>query len=184
MDGTKQKIIEAATKLYAERGFNVTTFDDIAMLSGVSELKVLEHFANKEVIAAAIVEDFRNKLEVALTSLFHMGCDRSKIDFQAEFYKFFYHQYGFLPIKLFSEVYSKENNLVNEIYLYIDEIKQFFYRFLSYIKYSQNHEETVEMLVSKLIGAVNMARVFTNAEIFERTCSSIISSLLEDGDQN
>jgi TetR/AcrR family acrAB operon transcriptional repressor len=53
---SRQLLIDAATALFAERGYRQTTFEDIAARSGVSRGSIPWHFGNKEGLLAAVVE--------------------------------------------------------------------------------------------------------------------------------
>lgn len=53
---SRRLLVEAATELFAERGYRQTTFEDIAARSGVSRGSIPWHFGNKEGLLAAVVE--------------------------------------------------------------------------------------------------------------------------------
>jgi len=53
---SRDLLVAAATDLFAERGYRRTTFEDIAMRSGVSRGSIPWHFGNKEGLLAAVVE--------------------------------------------------------------------------------------------------------------------------------
>jgi AcrR family transcriptional regulator len=61
---TRQRLLEAGLKLFAERGFRRTTVGDIETLAGLSPRSgaLYKHFANKQEVLAAAVE--RHLLEV------------------------------------------------------------------------------------------------------------------------
>lgn len=53
---TRERIVEAATELFAERGFHATPMTAIATASGLSQTGLLHHFASKEDLLAAVLE--------------------------------------------------------------------------------------------------------------------------------
>lgn len=54
---TKRKsVIQAATELFLERGFERTTMDDVAALAGVSKPTLYRYFEDKDRLYAAIVQ--------------------------------------------------------------------------------------------------------------------------------
>lgn len=53
---SRQLLVDATTELFAERGYRQTTFEDIAVRSGVSRGSIPWHFGNKEGLLAAVVE--------------------------------------------------------------------------------------------------------------------------------
>jgi len=50
------QILRLAVRLFSQRGFRGTTTKEIAMAAGVSEAMVFRHFANKEVLYSAILD--------------------------------------------------------------------------------------------------------------------------------
>jgi AcrR family transcriptional regulator len=57
-DQRRQEILDAATQLFRERGFDVTTVQAIAGKAGVAAGTVYLYFPSKEAILAALQEDF------------------------------------------------------------------------------------------------------------------------------
>ena len=53
----RDQILEAARKLFVERGYVATKMSDIAELAGLSKGGVYFHFVSKEEVFAALVED-------------------------------------------------------------------------------------------------------------------------------
>lgn len=53
----RQQIVRIAMKLFSQRGFRGTTTKEIAHAAGISEAMVFRHFANKEELYAAILDD-------------------------------------------------------------------------------------------------------------------------------
>ena len=54
--GTRERIVAAAAELFAERGFHATPMTGIAEASGLSQTGLLHHFASKEDLLAAVLE--------------------------------------------------------------------------------------------------------------------------------
>ncbi|MGV0835218.1 TetR/AcrR family transcriptional regulator [Mycolicibacterium thermoresistibile] len=54
---SRQLLIQAATELFAERGFRQTTFADIADRSGISRGSIPWHFGNKDGLLQAVIEE-------------------------------------------------------------------------------------------------------------------------------
>jgi AcrR family transcriptional regulator len=53
---TRNAILQAAGRLFTERGFGATTIDDIAAAAGVAKGSVYHHFATKEAVFEAVFE--------------------------------------------------------------------------------------------------------------------------------
>jgi AcrR family transcriptional regulator len=54
---TKSKILAAAQKLFAKRGYALTSLDDIAAKVSIAKPSLFYHFKNKENIYASVVKD-------------------------------------------------------------------------------------------------------------------------------
>lgn len=50
-----QKIVEAASELFVELGFQATTMDKVAQRAKISKLSIYRHFANKEALFSAAI---------------------------------------------------------------------------------------------------------------------------------
>jgi TetR/AcrR family acrAB operon transcriptional repressor len=55
-DESRRRILDAAEELFAERGFDRTSFVDIAERSGISRGSIPWHFKNKDGLVLAVVE--------------------------------------------------------------------------------------------------------------------------------
>jgi len=53
----RKQILQTAVDLFSKRGFNGTTTKEIARAAGVSEAMVFRHFASKDLLYGAIMED-------------------------------------------------------------------------------------------------------------------------------
>ena len=55
-----QKVLEAATELFAQRGIDGTSLDAIAAASGVSKATIYKHWMDKEALAWGSCTTFMN----------------------------------------------------------------------------------------------------------------------------
>jgi AcrR family transcriptional regulator len=76
---TREKIIEAAVRLFDERGFEKTTSNDIAAAAGVSIGSFYVYFADKRQLLLLIFEKLLSERIEALFSNFHAGNPRKSI---------------------------------------------------------------------------------------------------------
>lgn len=59
---TRQRIIENAISLFAEKGFDSTSVQNIADISELSQAAVFQHYKNKKALLDAVREHLTNKL--------------------------------------------------------------------------------------------------------------------------
>jgi AcrR family transcriptional regulator len=64
---TRQKISDAASRLFVERGFDMVTVDEIAEAADVARMTVFNHFARKEDMFFDLDEQGREDLHTAVT---------------------------------------------------------------------------------------------------------------------
>ena len=69
----REQLVGIGRKLFAEKGFEATTVEEIAAQSGVSKPVVYEHFGGKEGIYAVIVDREIEALTGALTDALALG---------------------------------------------------------------------------------------------------------------
>ncbi|MBV8931766.1 MAG: TetR/AcrR family transcriptional regulator [Kutzneria sp.] len=72
MTGTqrRQQLVDIARELFAEKGFEATSIEEIAHRAGVSKPVVYEHFGGKEGVYAVVVDrEMRRLLDSVLTAL-------------------------------------------------------------------------------------------------------------------
>jgi len=63
---TKDKLIEAAVKLFEEKGYLGTTTATIAASAGVAEVTLFRHFGSKDVIFTEALKQIRHSVELEL----------------------------------------------------------------------------------------------------------------------
>ncbi|MBI4588998.1 MAG: TetR/AcrR family transcriptional regulator [Candidatus Rokubacteria bacterium] len=62
---TREKILEAALSVFAQKGYHRAIVDDIVRVSGTSKGAVYHHFPNKEALVLALVDEFASHLAAA-----------------------------------------------------------------------------------------------------------------------
>lgn len=59
---TRDRILQAALRVFAEKGYHRAAVDDIVRVSGTSKGAVYHHFPNKEALFLALVDEFAARL--------------------------------------------------------------------------------------------------------------------------
>ncbi len=63
---TRDRILRAALRTFAEKGYHGAPVDDIVRASGTSKGAVYHHFPNKEALFLALLDDFSGRLAAAV----------------------------------------------------------------------------------------------------------------------
>jgi AcrR family transcriptional regulator len=66
--GTRDKILQAALEVFAEKGYHRALVDDIVRASRTSKGAVYHHFPNKEALFLALVDEFSARLAEAMAA--------------------------------------------------------------------------------------------------------------------
>jgi AcrR family transcriptional regulator len=77
----REQLLEIGRRLFAERGFEGTSIEEIAAQAGVSKPVVYEHFGGKEGLYAVVVDREVERLLTMATTL--LGGDHSREKFEA-----------------------------------------------------------------------------------------------------
>ncbi len=72
---TRQRILDAAERVFAERGFSGTTLRDVASAAGLRIPSLYNHFASKDSLYAAVLERGIAPLFDALSDYVEQGAD-------------------------------------------------------------------------------------------------------------
>jgi AcrR family transcriptional regulator len=67
-EATRARILRSALHVFADKGYHKAAVDDIVRASGTSKGAVYHHFATKEAIFVALVDDFSARLQAAVTT--------------------------------------------------------------------------------------------------------------------
>jgi len=76
----RQQLLDIGRRLFAERGFEGTSIEEIAAQAGVSKPVVYEHFGGKEGLYAVVVDREVERLTTVTTTLFEGGHSRPKFE--------------------------------------------------------------------------------------------------------
>jgi AcrR family transcriptional regulator len=63
---TRERILDAALQVFAQKGYHRAVVDDIVRASGTSKGAVYHHFPNKEALFLALVDEFSARLAEAI----------------------------------------------------------------------------------------------------------------------
>ena len=69
-EATRESLVEAARRLFGEKGFNSTSLDEIVKEAGVTKGALYHHFSDKEELFKAVAESVRNQTTTKLQDLF------------------------------------------------------------------------------------------------------------------
>lgn len=76
---TRDRILAAAVSVFARQGYHGTSVDDIVQEAGSSKGEFYFHFANKEALFLAIVEQFASDLIVAVYDALKAASGRERV---------------------------------------------------------------------------------------------------------
>src|SRR5258705_7819914 len=76
----RQQLLDIGRRLFAERGFEGTSIEEIAAQAGVSKPVVYEHFGGKEGLYAVVVDREVERLLAMVTGLLDGGHTRAKFE--------------------------------------------------------------------------------------------------------
>src|SRR5699024_10394589 len=76
----REQLISIGRALFAERGFDGASVEEIAVRAKVSKPVIYEHFGGKEGLYAVVVEREMVKLETAITQSLAQGRSRHRIE--------------------------------------------------------------------------------------------------------
>ena len=66
---TRDQLIEVATRLFAERGYEDTSIEAVLAAAGVSRGALYHHFAGKDALFSAVVDSVENRIAVRLSAV-------------------------------------------------------------------------------------------------------------------
>jgi len=100
---TKDKIIEVAHKLFADKGFNGASIREIAKEASVNIAAINYHFGNKESLYSATISNCMFKMRSDLENIYHPGLTTAE-----------------LSILYYEHLISNKNDLVTSFKLFLD----------------------------------------------------------------
>src|ERR1019366_9084852 len=75
---TRRRLLEAAARVYARRGFNGATLEEVAAEAGFTKGAVYGHFGSKENLLLALMEEHLTRQVIEQVALF----DRERITWE------------------------------------------------------------------------------------------------------
>ena len=128
MNKTKRKIFETSMKLFAEKGYDATSIEEITATVGVAKGTLYYHFSSKEEIFNFLIEEgiklLQNSIDIKISKLDNY-IDKIKAIVLIEI-KIVNKYEDFITI-LLSQFYGKEarnKKCQNLVYEYIDKIEK------------------------------------------------------------
>ena len=128
MNKTKRKIFETSMKLFAEKGYDATSIEEITATVGVAKGTLYYHFASKEEIFNFLVSEgvklLQNSVDIK-TSKYHNYIDKVKAIVLIEIK--IVQKYENLITILLSQFYGKETRNQKcqmHVYEYIEQIEE------------------------------------------------------------
>lgn len=76
----REQLVEVGRSLFAERGFDATSIEEIAARAGVSKPVVYEHFGGKEGLYAVVIDREMSALLSRITSTLTVGHPREMLE--------------------------------------------------------------------------------------------------------
>lgn len=134
----KEEILERALELFADRGYDGTSMDDIAKASGIKKASLYSHYSGKESIFTAVFDGIlkyyisfinsltyltektksRGKLESIFIGYVNNCSNNSRMAFWERFY---YYPPEYLKGYVFNKTYETETFLVKKITQIIEQ---------------------------------------------------------------
>ena len=128
-DNTRQALITAATKLFAERGIYQTTIDDITETADLGKGTFYKHFPSREAMVAAalrrgfnlLLADLANKKEDASSDLAAFLLERHLAFYYRypDYLLLFHQSRGWLKL-----AHEKENPIAEEFKIYLRALEE------------------------------------------------------------
>jgi AcrR family transcriptional regulator len=75
---TRAQLLEAAARVYARRGFDGATIDEVAEEAGFTKGAVYDHFGSKEKLLVALIEEYLSAQMAEQVSLFDVSLETSE----------------------------------------------------------------------------------------------------------
>ncbi len=170
MNKTKRKIFETSMKLFAEKGYDATSIEEITATVGVAKGTLYYHFSSKEEIFNFLIEEgmklLQNSIEIKTAKLENY-IDKIKAIILIEIK--IVNKYENLIKILLSQFYGKEarnQKCQKHIYEYIDAIEEIV---KEGIKNGQIKKGNAKTIASEIYGVICSSLVYKlrNEDSFE-----------------
>ena len=181
MNKTKRKIFETSMKLFAEKGYENTSIEEITATVGVAKGTLYYHFASKEEIFNFLVSEgvklLQNSVDIK-TSKYHNYIDKIKAIVLIQI-KIVY-KYEDLITILLSQFWGNElrNQLCkNQIFLYINKIEEIVKQEIKQGNPQAIASEIYGLICSSLVYKVRNREEFNIMKLYKEFENTIIEGL-------
>ena len=169
MNRTKRKIFETALKLFAEKGYDATSVEEITSVVGVAKGTLYYHFSSKEEIFNFLIEEgmklLYNSIEIKLAKQnTYLGKLKAIILIQIKVLV----QYEHLATILFSQIWGNDSrNIVlrNHVYNYMKEIENIITKGIQSKEFKECNPELMATQIFCLICSSLIYKLKTKQEI-------------------
>ena len=108
IETTEQKILEAAKKIFHQKGFDGARMQEIADEAGINKALVHYYYRSKDNLFEAVFEDALSQLVGKLGEIFYSELTlQSKIEIFLNYYLTFLSQNSYLPMFILNSLYNK-----------------------------------------------------------------------------
>ena len=186
----KEKILDCAQKLVQQRGFNGFSYADIANEVGIRKASLHHHFPTKVDLGLSLIKVYSEQLNNALVHISNssLPANDKLLDYIALYRGSLEAERMCLGGMLATEVLTLDPVM-------LPSLRQFFVRNTEwlteillegqsqqlFILGDSSAVDYARMLLSALQGALLISRATGNAEAFEQTVSSLMTSLMRKG---
>lgn len=180
MNKTKRKIFETAMKLFAEKGYEATSVEEITATVGVAKGTLYYHFSSKEEIYNFLIEEgmklLHNSIEIKTENLTDpIAKLRAVITIQLKVIM----KYDEFITILLSQIWGNEPRhqyFRKYIYEYIDVIEKIIEEGIEkgVLKDCDSH-----LMASSVFGAICSAKIYKLEKEQDMDISQVVNSILE-----
>ena len=122
---TRQKLLDAAIKLFSSKGIMATSTADIAKTTSLAHGSVFLHFATRDDLVNAVIDEFGQRLSAELEGAFDNNLKLGQVlkihlrvlqEFE-DFYARLVIESPLLPVKVRSSLFMLQSAISHEIYI-------------------------------------------------------------------
>ena len=187
MSDTRQQIMDVATGLVQEKGYNAFSYNDIAVALGIRKASIHYHFPTKPLLVKTIMANYREQHSLALTAINRRHdhpVQRLKA-FAGLFSKTLGEDYVMCPSgMLASEVSSLPDEVLEEVHGFFTDSEDWLVKVLNdgvkqgQFQFSGKTRDQARSIFASFEGALLTARAFNDKSRLTAASRQIINSIL------